>query len=242
MTIDDHHPYSPATPGDSRSPCPALNALANHGFLPHDGRNISPSQLVAAIRQVYGLSWPFATLLAYGGTAKCGHADGLSLKLDLHDLAKHNVIEHNGSLVHDDAATGQTFAPTTVDPNLVHQLLDASDSSHLSLRDLCRTQVRRQAASGPLDSMQAYVSKGELDLIYQVFGVTHGSESGSGSPAEGGDLVVPKAFLEEWLGHERLPEGWDGPLREVGLVALVEHVKQISNLETEIKSTGKSGL
>jgi hypothetical protein len=26
-------------PGDLRSPCPALNALANHGFLPRDGRN-----------------------------------------------------------------------------------------------------------------------------------------------------------------------------------------------------------
>lgn len=242
MTIDDSHPYLPATPGDSRSPCPALNALANHGYLPHDGRSISPSQLVATIRQVYGLSWAFATLLSYGGVAKCGHADGLSLKLDLHDLAKHNVIEHDGSLVHDDTATGQTFAPTTVDHNLVRQLLDTSDSTHLTLQDLCRVQVRRQAASRPLESFLAYVSKGELDLIYQVFGVTRGSESASESPAEGGKLVVPKAFLEEWLGHERLPEGWDGPLREVGVVTLVEHVKQISSLETEIKSTGKSGL
>jgi hypothetical protein len=25
--------------GDLRSPCPGLNSLANHGFLPRDGRN-----------------------------------------------------------------------------------------------------------------------------------------------------------------------------------------------------------
>ena len=33
MPVDDSHPYVPATPGDSRSPCPALNALANHGYM-----------------------------------------------------------------------------------------------------------------------------------------------------------------------------------------------------------------
>lgn len=27
------HPYRPSRPGDDRSPCPALNALANHGYL-----------------------------------------------------------------------------------------------------------------------------------------------------------------------------------------------------------------
>lgn len=27
------HTYSPPSPGASRSPCPALNALANHGYM-----------------------------------------------------------------------------------------------------------------------------------------------------------------------------------------------------------------
>lgn len=35
--------YVPPREGDSRSACPMLNALANHGILPHDGKkhNIS---------------------------------------------------------------------------------------------------------------------------------------------------------------------------------------------------------
>jgi hypothetical protein len=29
----DSHEWHPKQPGDVRSPCPALNALANHGYL-----------------------------------------------------------------------------------------------------------------------------------------------------------------------------------------------------------------
>ena len=30
---DEFHPYVAPKAGDSRSPCPAMNALANHGYL-----------------------------------------------------------------------------------------------------------------------------------------------------------------------------------------------------------------
>ena len=30
---EDTHQWVPKQPGDSRSPCPALNTLANHGYL-----------------------------------------------------------------------------------------------------------------------------------------------------------------------------------------------------------------
>ena len=33
MSLLDSHTYYPPFPGDSRSPCPALNALANHGYM-----------------------------------------------------------------------------------------------------------------------------------------------------------------------------------------------------------------
>lgn len=35
----DYDDWRAPGPGDLRSPCPALNALANHGLLPRDGRN-----------------------------------------------------------------------------------------------------------------------------------------------------------------------------------------------------------
>ncbi|KAI0750669.1 Cloroperoxidase [Daedaleopsis nitida] len=269
MTIDDNHPYAPASPGDSRSPCPALNALANHGYLPHDGRNLTVSQLIAAVHHVYGLSFPLATLLSLGGVAKCGHWAGLHMVLDLHELARHNVIEHDGSLVHADTAPGERFAPTAVDPVLLRHLLATSggDSDVLTRRDLCRAQLTRHAASRPLNATQAFVSKGELDLIHEVFGVrvsaldaatstpaseAAGTEVQAGSPAaavaaaavptttDSEELVVPKAYLEEWLGHERLPREWAGPVREVGLLGLVAHVREIARVESDLVLSGKA--
>ncbi|KAK1246486.1 hypothetical protein MKX08_000288 [Trichoderma sp. CBMAI-0020] len=38
--------WQPPGPEDSRGPCPALNSLANHGFLPHSGKNITAIDII----------------------------------------------------------------------------------------------------------------------------------------------------------------------------------------------------
>ncbi|KAI0717872.1 Chloroperoxidase [Cerioporus squamosus] len=60
--------YVPPKQGDSRCSCPALNALANHGILPHDGQNIQFLNLSETVYQTYGLS-PTASMLltVFGG-------------------------------------------------------------------------------------------------------------------------------------------------------------------------------
>ncbi|EJF59901.1 Cloroperoxidase [Dichomitus squalens LYAD-421 SS1] len=238
MTVDDSNAFIPATPDDSRSPCPALNALANHGYLPHDGCNLTASQLVSVLRAKYKISWILAALLSYGGVALCGHRDGWSWKLDLHELAKHDVIEHNGSLVHDDAAPGHPFAPTDVDRVLLRQLLSASsESDALTLHDLCRTQVQRQANSGPLSSVRASIAKGEVALLHQAFAVRRGT--GQSATAEEGEPVVPKGRLEQWLGDERLPADWPGPEQGIGLTSIFGLVRKIGGMETKIKDKEK---
>ena len=189
---------------------------------------------------MYGLSLPFATLLAVGGLTSCGHRNGIWLALDLHDLAKHNVLEHDASLVHDNTAPNETYAPTAVDPKLLHQLFTTSDTDSLTLQDLCKAQVTRQAASPPLNSKQLTIAKGELCLIHQVFGIaatakdTDGSET---SPGESDELVVPKTFLEEWLGQEMLPQEWHGPLRSVGLTDLIADIRRVSADEKALSKT-----
>ncbi|GMF13647.1 unnamed protein product [Phytophthora lilii] len=48
-----------------RSPCPGLNTLANHGYLPRNGQNITKAVLGPAIMSVYNLGEDAtATLLA----------------------------------------------------------------------------------------------------------------------------------------------------------------------------------
>ncbi|CAF4377053.1 unnamed protein product [Adineta steineri] len=49
---ESEYQYQPPGPNDSRSPCPALNALANHGYLPRDGKNI-PQEVLQRAAQVF---------------------------------------------------------------------------------------------------------------------------------------------------------------------------------------------
>ncbi|KAF9528848.1 heme-thiolate peroxidase [Crepidotus variabilis] len=64
------HAFPPATA--NRSPCPALNTLANHGFISRTGRNLRFGEVIQAINHVYNLSHPFCVLLAFGGFITCG--------------------------------------------------------------------------------------------------------------------------------------------------------------------------
>ena len=43
-------------PGDIRSPCPGLNTLANHGYLPRDGRNVHVTDIVTAMNDYLGVA------------------------------------------------------------------------------------------------------------------------------------------------------------------------------------------
>jgi len=49
-------------PGDSRGPCPGLNLLANHGYLPRDG-HVSFSQVLLAVNRGFNMGADLATVL-----------------------------------------------------------------------------------------------------------------------------------------------------------------------------------
>ncbi|KAK4625531.1 Dothistromin biosynthesis peroxidase dotB [Fulvia fulva] len=65
--VDGLHAFKPPGPFDERGPCPGLNALANHGYLPRSEFATLP-QFIAAATSVYGMGIGLATILAaYGG-------------------------------------------------------------------------------------------------------------------------------------------------------------------------------
>ncbi|KAL4155620.1 hypothetical protein PRNP1_007728 [Phytophthora ramorum] len=86
-----------------RSPCPAMNTLANHGYLPRDGKNITVDQALAVVMDKFNIAEDLAAVMG-----------GLSPDLfDMNDLSKHNdQVEHDASLVRIDSYFG-------VDPYLV---------------------------------------------------------------------------------------------------------------------------
>jgi len=93
------------TPG--RSPCPGLNALANHGWLPRSGKNISYEDIQYAATNGYNFASDVylpAFLLA-NETFKLS-TTGSSLTINLRDLARHNAIEVDGSQSRNDIYFG----------------------------------------------------------------------------------------------------------------------------------------
>ncbi|KAL8948337.1 MAG: hypothetical protein Q9183_007695, partial [Haloplaca sp. 2 TL-2023] len=145
--------FLPPQPTDLRSPCPVLNTLANHGYLPRNGRSIRAEDMNGAML-VVGVNYPVRALLTAGTYLENGDnqttglfailrnpiayafrsfglrypdqvdAEG-SPCVDLDQLDRHNVIEHDVSWTRRDAAQGDN---ATVQKDLVEKMMNtASD-------------------------------------------------------------------------------------------------------------------
>jgi len=210
------------TPGVMRSPCPGLNTLANHGYINRDGKAVPFIQLVKALQEVYNLSLPHSLILALGCYFKVGNG----LHLDLHNMARHNAIEHDFSLAHRDAAPGAAFAPTDVDPAMLDAFLaHSADGTHVTVADLAAARVAREGASR-LPSFFEFLARSEVLVMIEVFG----KEVGAGLRA---------ARIEDirtWIGEERLPTGYTKPEKQVGLLAhLYDHLEINRDMDEQRK-------
>ncbi|KAF9877182.1 chloroperoxidase-like protein [Colletotrichum karsti] len=102
LAEDPKFPYQVPDLKANRSPCPVLNALANHGYLPRDGMNINMEQLKFAFTKALNIDEKVTVKLAEPTfpISTTGNASTVNLK----DMEKHNVIEHDGSLSRADVA------------------------------------------------------------------------------------------------------------------------------------------
>jgi hypothetical protein len=112
----DYTKWEAASLTDKRSPCPMLNALANHHILPHDGRKISKEVVVKAIYDAINLDTHVGNVFA--SVALKVNPDNTALPFtsgqntetfDLDQLAKHGVIEHDVSLSRNDLSLGDNL-------------------------------------------------------------------------------------------------------------------------------------
>ncbi|KAH6905561.1 Chloroperoxidase [Coprinopsis sp. MPI-PUGE-AT-0042] len=65
LVHDAAHPYIAPGPGDQRGPCPGLNVLANHGYLPRTGV-ATPAQIIEAVQEGFNMHYTAARVAAYG--------------------------------------------------------------------------------------------------------------------------------------------------------------------------------
>jgi hypothetical protein len=131
----------------------------------HTGLDLSVRDIYRSVQDFYGVDGTVAAIFTGGGLLCCGHV--FAGTLDLHGLALHNRLEHDGSLTHAPTITGSRFAPTFRDPLLVERAISFStDGATLSLDDLARARVAAEdAAAAPLNSLHARLGRGEVALV-----------------------------------------------------------------------------
>jgi hypothetical protein len=136
--------YVPPKDSDSRSACPMLNALANHGILPHDGKSISFRRLNTVVRQSFNFAPSFCFFVptfAANFLSRSYWTDSF----DLAELSMHNAIEHDASLTRQDVA----LVPDQGKPDLelVQELLEGATGEggkKLTKADLSRALAKRR--------------------------------------------------------------------------------------------------
>ncbi|KAG9027067.1 hypothetical protein FRB95_008168 [Tulasnella sp. JGI-2019a] len=185
--------YIPPSNTDSRGPCPGLNALANHGILPRNGRQVTFKMFMDAVTSSYN----FAPTLAEVLTRSAQVFDQGRGYINLSDLNAQMVIQHDASFTRPDVA----FWPDQSKPHhgLIDQFLSrSSDGKHLSLTDMAyEAGVRRKECS--LTNGQ-YSLTGSLS--HRFFGDGNAAFMWTTFGGKVDDLNI-------WLKEERFPDGWE---------------------------------
>jgi hypothetical protein len=194
-----------------RSPCPALNTLANHGHLPRDGRNLTPHMLREAVKKHFNVDQALVDL----------QTSGLPGRLTLADLSKHNLIEHDASLVHADEFYRQD--PAQVDGGLANDLLGRAVNGELGIREVgiaLRDRLvwcQQKPPKCDFKSGQRDVTFREGANLVQTLGGRRGSK-----------INVNWAY--SFLVLERFPSDWQRPRQTTTLRELDDISRQIQRV------------
>lgn len=116
-----------------RGPCPALNTMANYGYIPHSGRNITMDDLIYALKNGLNVGKDIAIAAGTGALALNPNASAGWFDLDM--LDKHNAIEHDASLSRGDYFFGNdhTFNQTAFGQSLSQfpdEIINVSDAAN----------------------------------------------------------------------------------------------------------------
>jgi hypothetical protein len=189
-------PFEPPAADASRSPCPVLNSLANHGFLPRDGRDISQDQLNFAFTMALNIDEAVTINLAKPTFNISTTGDPCTVNLE--DMKAHNVIEHDGSLSRADTITGNanSFNPAIWDTVKAHFTGPTIDINTMAAAR--KDRVAAAAAANPEFSLTP-------DQVKTSF-----AESAFILGTLGNDFVNPQTstiFMNTIFQQERFPFG-----------------------------------
>ncbi|KAK1221159.1 hypothetical protein PQX77_016035 [Marasmius sp. AFHP31] len=198
----DPHEYQKPTADDSRSPCPWINALSNHGYLPRNGKNITIPAMLNAVEDVFNVSPEVVGLFAKLSVLCSKQFD----TFDLGGTALHGCIEHDASISrsdfnldpdHDNFTFNETLYQTLASKNPGKDTYDISVAGQVMRERLEDSLVRNNESL--VNTGKEFAFRATEAALYLL--------------VMGGDVEkveAPKKFVDVMFREDRLPwaEGW----------------------------------
>ncbi|KAK7969976.1 hypothetical protein PG996_001585 [Apiospora saccharicola] len=212
--------WSPPGPGDVRGPCPGLNTLANHGFLPRDGLDIDADTLSSALMKSLNAE-PLLADLFFAGAITTNPAPNATT-FSLSDLTHHNILEHDGSLSRQDAHYGR---PDLLDPTVFAKTLSHFPDPVVNLTQAAwarRARIEMSNRTNPEFALSAIANRNSL-LETAIYLIVFGDRDAAS---------VPKETLVYFFENERFPPGWERAEKAITLDELQQMAGRVANATT----------
>jgi len=193
-------PWTAPGPSDARGPCPGLNTLANHGYLPSNGRGISLDILAKGMLDGFNIARSDAVIL-FSQAVRTNPRYPLALDFDLENLGREGVLEHDFSLSRSD----RFFAnPLPFNETVWKETASFFTTDNITVTQLADARMARLATSKRTNPQHQNsllsdgFSWGECASFFEIM-------------ADGTTGTVRKDFIEYWFRNERMPTeiGWE---------------------------------
>ncbi|KAK6212589.1 hypothetical protein LQW54_005174 [Pestalotiopsis sp. IQ-011] len=205
--------------GDVRGPCPMLNTLANHGYLPHSGKDITVNTTIDALGRALNIDAELAIFLHNFAITTNPTPNATIFSLD--NLSRHDILEHDASLSRADyywTEDAHSFNQTVFDETKSYWK-DVIDIPQAAAARIAR--IKTSQATNPnftLSDLGSDFSVGEAAAYIIVLG-----DRVSGT--------VEKTVVEYLFENERLPTavGWKRPVEPIGEDVLSNGMDRVRN-------------
>ncbi|KAL7619404.1 hypothetical protein AAE478_009943 [Parahypoxylon ruwenzoriense] len=220
--------WQPPADGDVRGPCPMLNTLANHGYLPRSGKGITKNKAIEVLGSI--LNWDESVVSPLFDFAQPTNPVPNATTINLDQLTTHNILEHDGSLSRQDSY----FGPADVFNETVWgETLKFFTGPIIDLAMASKAHTARIVASAmtnpmfTLPQIGAHFAYGETAAYQFVFGDWNLDAE---NPVD--KLLTPRELVQYFFSNERLPYelGWKGQDNRLTIETLVNTVFLIQEI------------
>ena len=222
----EKYKYQAPTEGDSRSPCPFLNTMANHNILPRNGKDIKIKQMQEAVIHIGGVAPSIAKTLG-NGAAKIGriNSDGVPIitlsELGVHNDASHPAFEHDASFTRLDVTglDGEKQDNISLNNDLFDQLLGFQENGALGMKEILKARKLRLQQTKSNKHHHNFTLKDRMAIHLETIllaGVLGGP-----------DYKISVASAESFLRNEKFPMDWQPRTKQLGVLEILKKFAQI---------------